>query len=154
MASEERKRLSANTKSKKLKNRSVQNYALKKMHLWISNGSNMEKKKKKKRTIHKLEVHSVNWSFLMRTNLCCISKLKKIHLHNTQAETSGSDILTIRMHRLDICSTASTPKTLPAANALALYATHFSLSSMFSQYLQYQSPGGTVDSPKQSVKRK
>jgi hypothetical protein len=52
--------------------------------------------------------------------------------------------LTIRKHLLVICSIESIPESLPAAEAFALCSTNFSLSNVFWQYWQYQSPLGTV----------
>lgn len=61
-----------------------------------------------------------------------------------QALTSDARLLTIRIDRVVICSMESTPVTLPAARALALCATNFSLSNMFWQYLQYHFPRGML----------
>lgn len=73
------------------------------------------------------------------------------NLHKMQALTSDARLLTIRIDRLVICSMESTPETLPAARALALCATNFSLSNMFSQYLQYHLPRGMLGKEAHSV---
>lgn len=65
-----------------------------------------------------------------------------LNLHNAHPPKSTSGVLTIRMHRLVICSMGSTPATLPAATALALHSTDFSVWNTFWQYLQYQVPLG------------
>ena len=61
--------------------------------------------------------------------------------------------LTIRVHLLVICSIGSIPCTLPAATALALCSTRFSLWNRFWQNLQYQSPRGTLDKDAHSAQR-
>lgn len=69
----------------------------------------------------------------------------RCNLHSAHPPNFSSKVVTIRMHRLVICFIGSTPATLPAATALTLCSTSFSLSNKVWQCLQYQVPLGTVD---------
>jgi hypothetical protein len=79
---------------------------------------------------------------------------KNTYLHSAQPPNPVSSVVAIRIDRVNICSKASTPSTLPAAIALLLYAKQLSPCCLFSQYRQHQVPFVAEDKPTHSTRDK